>query len=425
VTGPTPLPSARPPSVDRLARSLRGTGLPHPLLVDAARDAIAAGDPASAPARADALRRALLGPVVNATGVLLHTNLGRAPLGIQLPAVATNLELDLATGARGSRQSHAGALLARACGAEAGLVVNNGAAAVLLALAALARDRAVAVSRGELVEIGGGFRIPEVLAESGARLVEVGTTNRTRLDDYRAVAGEVAYLLKVHTSNYRTIGFTASVDVPELATVGPPVLLDAGSGLLDARCPWLPGAPPAWLRDEPGVRQALEGGAALVCFSGDKLLGGPQAGILVGRADLVAACARHPLYRATRPGALVLAALQEVALAYLDGTAAQLPFWQMAAAPAEELAARAAALGVGEVVATEATTGGGSMPGLGIPSAGVALPGDRRAALRSGGETPVIARVEGGRTILDLRTVAPGDDELVAGAARRAVSQEG
>ena len=180
--------------------------------------------------------------------------------------------------------------------------------------------------------------------------------------------------------------------------------------------------PPAWLAGEPGVRQALEDGAALVIFSGDKLLGGPQAGVIVGRRELVEACGRHPLYRATRPGALVLAALQQVALAYLDGSAGLLPLWQMAAAPVEELRARAAALGVGRVVDTEATAGGGSMPGVGIPSAGIALEGDHRAALRAHDPTPVIARVEDGRTVLDLRTVPPDDDDLVAAAVRRATT---
>ncbi len=272
----------------------------------------------------------MLRPVVNATGVLLHTNLGRAPLGFTQPADYTNLELALATGKRGSRREHAGTLLARACGAEAALVVNNGAAAVLLALAALARGRGVAVSRGELVEIGGGFRIPEVMEESGARLIEVGTTNRTRADDYEKVAADVELILKVHQSNYRITGFTEEAAVEPLAALGPPVIVDLGSGLLDAACPWLPDGPPAWLRDEPAVRQTLAAGAALVVFSGDKLLGGPQAGILAGRMSLIDACARHPLYRALRPGGLVLAALQDVALAYLQRDRDALPFWRMA-----------------------------------------------------------------------------------------------
>ena len=408
----------RPPSVDALARSLADTGLPHPLLVDAARAAIGRGDPDGARADAEAVAAALLRPVVNATGVLLHTNLGRAPVAHQQAAAYSNLELDLTTGERGSRGAHAAALLARACGAEAATVVNNGAAAVLLALAALARDRDVIVSRGELVEIGGGFRIPEILATSGARLVEVGTTNRTRVEDYeRAVAGtaDVGLLLKVHQSNYRITGFTEATAVDELVTLGPPVAVDLGSGLLDAACPWLDGGPPAWLRDEPGVRQTLEAGAGLVMFSGDKLLGGPQAGIIAGRADLVAACARHPLARALRPGGLVLSALQDTALAYLARRGRDIPLWRLATRSVDDLRARAEALAVGPVVETMAVTGGGTLPGTEIPSIGVVLDGDHRAGLRAAA-VPVIARVVEDRTVLDLRTVEPDQDPLVAAA---------
>lgn len=406
--------SERPPSVDTLARSLADLGLPHPLLVDAARAAISAGRPDEARARAQAVRDALLRPVVNATGVLLHTNLGRAPLAVDVEATYGNLELDLASGRRGSRRDHVGPLLARACGAEAALVVNNCAAAVLLVLAALAGDgRGVAVSRGELVEIGGGFRIPEVLAGSGARLVEVGTTNRTRLADYEAVVDDVALVLKVHPSNYRVTGFTEDTPVSSVASLDRPVVVDLGSGLLDAACPWLADGPPPWLRDEPAVRQTLAAGAALVTFSGDKLLGGPQAGIVAGRADLVDACARHPLYRALRPGQLVLQALQRVALAYLARDLDALPFWEMATVPVDELRSRAGALGVGEVVDCASVTGGGTLPGVEIPSAGVAVPGDVTAALRAASPKPVIARVTGDSTVLDLRTVAPTDDDLL------------
>jgi L-seryl-tRNA(Ser) seleniumtransferase len=409
---------AHPPSVDALARSLADTGLPHPLLVDAARRAIAAGDAGAARTEADAIRRSLLQPVINATGVLLHTNLGRAPLPVAVDGRPTNLELDLVTGTRGSRSAHAGGLLARACGAEAVLVVNNGAAAVLLVLAALARGRGVAVSRGELVEIGGGFRVPDVMAESGARLVEVGTTNRTRLADYERVADDVELLLKVHQSNYRITGFTESTSLAALATVGPPVVVDLGSGLLDASTPWLPDGPPAWLRDEPAARQSLEAGAAIVTFSGDKLLGGPQAGIIAGRADLVAACGRHPLARALRPGGLVLAALQQVAMAYLARDVGSIPFWRMATEPVEVLSARAKALGVGRPLDTMAVTGGGTLPGVEIPSAGVAVDGDRAAELRAH-DPPVIARVADGETVLDLRTVDEADDPVVAAALSR------
>ncbi|HWC09648.1 MAG TPA: L-seryl-tRNA(Sec) selenium transferase, partial [Acidimicrobiales bacterium] len=368
---------------------------------------------------------ALLRPVINATGVLLHTNLGRAPLGAP-PGVAggryANLELDLATGRRGSRSGHAAALLARAAGAEAALVVNNNAAAVLLVLTALAKGRSVIVSRGELVEIGGGFRVPDVMTQSGCRLVEVGTTNRTRLGDYRAALDDdVALVLKVHQSNYRMVGFTQEVGVEALAALGPPVVADIGSGLLDDTTPWLGGPPPAWLAGEPAARQTLAAGAGLVTFSGDKLMGGPQAGVIAGRADLVAACARHPLNRALRPGGLVLAALQETALAYLRRDAGAIPFWRMAAIPLEEVRARAAALGVGEVVATTAVAGGGSVPGQDVPSAGVAVTGDHTAVLRAN-EPPVIARVHEGSTVCDLRTVDPTDDPLLADAVKAALA---
>lgn len=408
----------RPPSVDSLARELATTGLPHPLLVDVARQAIAAGDPASAVGRAEAVRQAMLGPVINATGVLLHTNLGRAPVAWSQPAHYTNLELDVATGRRGSRHRHAGELLARACGAEAAIVVNNGAAAVLLVLATLARGRAVAVSRGELVEIGGGFRVPEVMAASGAELVEVGTTNRTRLADYeQALANhdDMALLLKVHQSNYRVVGFTEAASVGDLSGLGVPVVVDLGSGLLDAACPWLPDGPPAWLASEPAARQTLAAGAAVVTFSGDKLLGGPQAGVIAGDARIVAQCARHPLARALRPGGLVLAALQATALAYLRRDGAAIPFWQMATLPIEELRARATALGAGEPVDCASVPGGGSLPGLEIPSAGVALSGDVTAELRAH-DPSIVARVHDRRTVLDLRTVDPADDAVVGKA---------
>ncbi len=409
------------PSVDAIARDLADVGLPHPLLVDAARAAVAAGDPDSARLRAEAMRHALLRPVINATGVLLHTNLGRAPVAVDQPATYSNVELDLATGRRGERRNHAAALLARASGAEAALVVNNGAAAVLLVLAALARDRDVVVSRGELIEIGGGFRIPDVLAQSGARLVEVGTTNRTRLADY-ARAADAGLILKVHPSNYRIVGFTESVEVRPLVDIGPPVVVDLGSGLLDEATPWLPGPPPSWLRNEPAVRQTLAAGAALVTFSGDKLLGGPQAGVIAGRADLVDLCARHPLARALRPGGLVLAALQEIALAYLGNDGAAIPFWRMATIPVDDLRVRAAALGAGDVVDCASVAGAGSLPGLELPSAGVALAGDHTAALRAN-DPPIIARVRDGRTLLDLRTVAPSEDADVAKALAGAGEQ--
>ena len=413
--------SERPPSVDRLARSLADSGLPHPLLVDAARAAIAAGDPGSAPDRADAIRRNLLAPVINGTGVLLHTNLGRAPLAWCQEAAYSNLEFDLATGERGSRMDAAPALLARACGAESAVVVNNGAAAVLLVLAGLAEGRDVVVSRGELVEIGGGFRIPDVMARSGARLVEVGTTNRTRRADYEAAvadpANDAALVMRVHQSNYRIVGFTEAPAVAELADLGPPLAADIGSGLLDSRCPWLPTGPPGWLEGEPAARQTLAAGAALTVFSGDKLLGGPQAGIIAGRADLVAACARHPLARTLRPGSLVLGALQQVALAYLRGDGAAIPFWRMAAAAVDELSSRAGVYEGLSVVEAMSVPGGGTLPGVEIPSVGVAVAGDHAEALRSR-PRPIIARVADGATVVDLRTIDPADDEEVAAALR-------
>ena len=417
-------PADRPPSVDRLARSLADIGLPHPLLVDAARSAVADGDPGTASERARAIaaatHRAMLTEVVNATGVLLHTNLGRAPWGTSVGSDRyAALEFDLSSGERGSRQDRAPRLIARACGAEAALVVNNCAAAVLLVLAALASGRGVAVSRGELVEIGGGFRIPDVMAQSGARLIEVGTTNRTRLADFSAAiaspAADVALTLNVHRSNYRIEGFTESTSVADLSGLDVPVVADIGSGLLDAACPWLADGPPSWLRGEPAARQTLEAGAALVTFSGDKLLGGPQAGIIVGRADMVAACAEHPLARALRPGSLVLHALQDLALAYLARDGDAIPFWRMASIPVDVLRARAQGIRADLVEDTVSVPGGGTLPGVEIPSVGLSLPGDRVGELRAG-NPPVIARVADGSTILDLRTVHPNDDAVVAAA---------
>ncbi len=411
-------------------------GLPHAVRARIAREAIgAARDGTSSPeellsdahARAAAFSSQLLGPVVNATGVLLHTNLGRAPLGpdafqeMDASRGYTNVEYRLTEGVRGSRHEHAGALFAEACGAEAGIVVNNNAAAMLLVLATLARGREVLVSRGELVEIGGGFRVPEIMVETGAQLVEVGTTNRTRVSDYEGALGDdVALVLKVHASNYRMVGFVASVSVAELAALGPPVVVDAGSGLLDETTPWLTERPP-WLRDELGIRQCIDAGAALVTFSGDKLLGGPQAGVIVGRRSLIDRCKAHPLARAVRADKMTLAAMQSVALAYLSGTAGTLPFWHMACIPVDALRIRAEAVSArvpgAKVVDTEAVAGGGSLPGLSIPSCGVAVeaphPADLAARSRA---TRIVARVEHGRVVCDLRTVGPNDDARLAAA---------
>lgn len=426
--------TGRPPSVDRLARAMAPSGLPHALCVDLAREAVAAGPDhwttEAALARAQHQHRLLLAPVVNATGVLLHTNLGRAPFAVQHPASAINVEFDLTTGERGSRQTAVGGLLARLCGAEAAIVVNNNAAAVMLVLAALARDRQVVVSRGESVEIGGGFRVPEVMEQSGALLVDVGTTNRTRLSDYSKALGrkhaDVALVLKVHPSNYRVEGFVEDTPVEQLATLGVPVVADIGSGLVDSNTPWLGGPPPSWLAGEPAARQTLAAGAGLVTFSGDKLLGGPQSGIIAGDAALVAACARHPLARALRPGAHVLLALQQVALAYLDRSAATaIPFWQMVATSKEQLTQRAravvAAAGVGEVVHSDAVPGAGSAPGTTIASVAVRVPGDLLSALRAQ-QPPVVARTRDGATLLDLRSVHPSDDTHLAAALRACAS---
>ena len=362
--------------------------------------------------------------VINGTGVLLHTNLGRAPA----PAADdddrySNLEFNLSDGKRGPRAPAVADLATVLTGAEAALVVNNCAAAVMLALAALADGDGVVVSRGELVEIGGGFRIPDVLAQSGATLVEVGTTNRTKPADLTAAfertaedGPPVTMVLKVHQSNYRIVGFTEAVSVAEsrrLAPEGVIVMADLGSGLLDSRCRWLPGGPPAWLADEPGVAQVIADGADLVAVSCDKLMGGPQAGLLVGRADLIARCARHPLMRALRCGGATLTALEHTLGAYAARDLGSLPFWSLATTPVETLRERARSLAAGfegaRVIDTVATTGGGTLPGAEIPSVGLSLPGDCVAALRAA-QPPVIARAAEGNTIVDLRTVFADQD---------------
>ncbi len=395
------------------------------MLVDIAREAIASGDHTVASDLVETFRRTTLQRVVNGTGTLLHTNLGRAPHGVHQEPGFRNLELDLETGERGSRQSHAPRLLAKLCGAEAAIVVNNCASAVMLILAALARDRGVVVSRGELVEIGGGFRVPEVMEQSGARLVEVGTTNRTRRSDFaRAIenpANDVALAMQIHQSNYRITGFTEMPSTAALADLGVPLVSDIGSGLLDAACPWLDGGPPSWLADEPAARQTLAAGAQLVAFSGDKLLGGPQAGIIAGDAELVSACARHPLARALRPGGLVLGALQDLAMTYLHRDGQAIPFWRMATVSVDELRRRADAVVAAcpnvdlAVVETMAVPGGGTLPTVEIPSIGLSLHGDRRAELRAAA-TPVMARIAEDTTVCDLRTIDPSDDGLIADA---------
>lgn len=429
------------PSVDRLARSLSGA-LPRKLAVDVARSAIDqaradGGDPVSIAQRAvEVLQLGRLRPVINATGVLLHTNLGRAPLdpgaaeAAQAAAIGySNLEFDLAGGDRGRRGGQLGELVRVVTGAADSLVVNNNAAAVFLLLSSLAGGRSVPVSRGELIEIGGSYRLPELMAASGARLVEVGTTNRTRLDDYRhSLDPTTGVLLKVHPSNYRITGFTEEATVLELAGLaaetGVPLAFDAGSGLIDDRAPWLEGPSPGWLAREPGVVQSLQAGAGLVTFSGDKLLGGPQAGILVGATDLIGRLRSNPVARALRVDGPTLAALTVTFARYADGTAGRLPFWQMATASFEQLRQRAIALlafcGVkGSVEPGMSTVGAGSVPGSDIPTALVVIPvdaGTRFLRLLRAEPMPVVARREAGRLVLDLRAVPAEYDQPLAAA---------
>jgi L-seryl-tRNA(Ser) seleniumtransferase len=392
--------------IERAREQIRGGGDPGDLGAALALEL--------ASARRPALRR-----VLTATGVIVHTNLGRAPL----PAAAleritdtargySNLEYDLAAGERGSRQDHVTAILNRLTGAESAIVVNNNAGAMLLALAALAEGREVLVSRGELIEIGDGFRIPDVLARSGARLVEVGTTNRTRASDYEtSVREETALVLRVHQSNFRVVGFTELPSLTDVAAVARahalPLLDDLGSGaLLD-------------LSDEPTVRASLAGGADLVCFSGDKLLGGPQAGIVVGRADLIEKLRRHPLHRALRIDKLSLAALEGTLQLYLDPARAtrEVPVLRMLhedAAIVRERAERLASTTGGEVEETVARVGGGALPLAELPSFACAIEESLAAPLRNQ-DPPVVGIVRDGRLLLDCRTLA--DDELADVAA--------
>ncbi len=422
------------PSVDELARAVD-----DPLAVDAARTVLAQareeiragfepGDltervrEEAAGARSPSLRRTL-----NATGVVIHTNLGRAPLAdAALERVRevgrgfSNLEYDVSAGRRGSRQDHVAAILRRLTGAEAALVVNNNAAAVLLALAALAEGREVLVSRGELIEIGDGFRIPEVLERSGAKLIEVGTTNRTRAADYdRAVTADTGVLLRVHQSNFRVVGFTERPRLAEVVAVGRrhgvPVVEDAGSGALTA------------IEDEAPVRESVETGADLVCFSGDKLLGGPQAGIVVGRAELVERLRRHPLQRALRADKLTLAALEGTLALYLEPDRAlrEVPVLRMLVEPAEDVRGRAerlAALVEGRVEETVGRVGGGALPLAELPSFACAVEEDLASQLRSG-EPPVVGVVRDGVLLLDCRTLSEADVDEVARAVLACRSQ--
>jgi L-seryl-tRNA(Ser) seleniumtransferase len=410
-----------PPSVNDLALSMEDSGLPHALLVEEARSAIAENDWQNIEVRIENLCRSLIQPVVNATGVLLHTNLGRAPWNVPIADCSTNIEYDLTTGDRGSRQSSIGSLFAQLCGAESAMVVNNCSSAVLLILSALASNQEVVISRSELVEIGGAFRVPEILELSGAQLVEVGTTNRTRLIDYQKAIDrhrDVALTLKVHQSNYKIVGFTEESPVEELASLGIPLVADIGSGLLDSACPWLPKGPPQWLSDEPAAKQTLQSGADIVTFSCDKLLGGPQAGIIAGRSDLIKKCLIHPLARVLRPGSLTLSSLQELAMRYLHRQGDQIPFWRMAMSDNDELRTRCERVGAGEIVNMDSVPGGGTLPNVLIPSVGIKIAGDRTAELRRGLQEslPIIARVRDNDTFLDFRTIDPVYDEIVSNA---------
>jgi L-seryl-tRNA(Ser) seleniumtransferase len=417
------------PSVDELAREST-----DPLAVDAARAVIerarktirGGGKPGDLTAllhdELRAVRRPALRRVLNATGVIVHTNLGRAPLAaaaldhaVEAARGYSNLEYDLGEGRRGSRQDHVASILRRLTSAEAVLVVNNNAGALLLALAALAEGRDVIVSRGELIEIGDGFRIPDVLERSGARLVEVGTTNRTRTSDYEhAIDERTALLLRVHQSNFRVVGFTEQPSLEDLAGVARtsslPLLDDLGSGaLLD-------------LSDEPTARASLAAGADLVCFSGDKLLGGPQAGIVAGRADLVERLRRHPLHRALRIDKLSLAALEGTLLLYLEPerALAEVPVLRMLHERIEAVHARAERLADvlgGEVEETVARVGGGALPLHELPSFACAVEESLAAPLREH-EPAVVGIVRDGRLLLDCRTLAEAElDEVAAAVA--------
>jgi len=383
----------------------------------------------AAAARLESRGRSSLRRTINATGVILHTNLGRAPIGraaldrmAEAGAGYASVEYDLERGTRGRRDVHAEPLIRELTGADAAVAVNNNAAAALLVLTALAAGREVIVSRGELVEIGGGFRVPDVMAQSGAVLREVGTTNKTRAADYAAaITDRTALILRVHPSNFRIEGFTARPALAELAAIARqfslPLYEDLGSGLLarDARFP-----------AEPSVRDSLAAGAGLVSFSGDKLLGGPQAGIIAGGAALVERVRRHPLMRALRVDKLTYAALEATLQAHAAGRAVEeLPIWRMIAMPIEDIGARAAAIAAAlppsfgaEILDGQSAIGGGSAPDVALPTRLIALTrgsmsADDLAARLRAGSPPVIARIQDGRVLLDLRTVAPDEDAAV------------
>jgi L-seryl-tRNA(Ser) seleniumtransferase len=446
----TPDPRRALPSVGVLLDSLEVAPLlaraPRSLVAEAVRSVVdgARQDPASTPNDLDGwavaiaerltlLERPSLRPVINATGVVLHTNLGRAPLPAaalhaitETAAVACNLEYDLDRGERGSRYVHAVALLRELTGAEDAIVVNNCAAALVLALNSLAAGREAIVSRGELIEIGGSFRVPDIMAKSGAALVEVGTTNRTHLTDYEQAVGEsTGAIVKVHRSNFEVRGFVSEVELSVLAPIAHthaiPLLFDFGSGLLVSLDEY-------GLRGEPTARDAVRAGATLVLMSGDKLLGGPQAGIILGDANAIAACRMNPLARAMRVDKLTLAALEATLALYREPLRAirEVPALAMLTAPAanvqlraEQAAARLRGNGVScDVVETEASVGGGAFPTARILSYAVALPGSAATIeqrLRTG-VRPVIGRIANGRVLLDMRSVPAAHDEQLVRA---------
>ena len=414
------------PSIDELVRSVEQDypGVPRPLLVGEARrvaaDIRASRGEGTAEERlrrsVDTLLRPSLVRVINATGVVLHTNLGRAPLAASTGVAGySNLEYDLATGRRGKRDTHVGRLLERLAGAPA-IVVNNNAAATFLMLNELAAGAEVIVSRGELIEIGDGFRIPDIMSRSGAVLREVGTTNRTRVEDYaEAINDRTRLLMRVHPSNFTISGFTSKPSLSELAALarerGLPLYEDLGSGcVVDLRAHGVA---------EPLVADSLRAGVNVVSFSGDKLLGGPQAGIIAGDAELVARLRRNPMFRALRVDKLITRALEDTLRALLLEDWSRVPALGMIALTAEEIRQRAEALAAridgATVVEGRSVIGGGSTPEQSLPTWLVRVPGVHDARLRRG-EPPIIARVEDGATLIDLRTVFPDDDEAIARA---------
>jgi len=440
------------PQLERLASCLEAS-IPHPLkisvsrqLLDEIRARVLAGGEAPgieeilrlAAERCAAASRGILTRVINATGVILHTNLGRAPLSDQAAAAAqaaafgyTDLEYELGAGGRGSRYTKVSELLRAVTGAEEAIVVNNNAAALMLSIKALAAGGSVLVSRGEMIEIGGEFRLPEIIASAGAVLKEVGTTNRTRISDYEdAVDASTRAILKVHPSNYKVVGFASSADPGDLAELarrrGLAFVNDVGSGLLRRK---IGGLELPWLADEPAVDEAVKQGADIVCFSGDKLVGGPQAGLIAGKRLALDAVRSLPMLRTARADKMTLASMGATLMAYRDGTEVALPIWRMALLPRDALESRSvgviSAAGDGpwkvRLVDTWSTPGGGSAPGAKIPTVAIEIEGttmsaDEIADAFRQGTPPIIVRIEDGHVIIDLRCVDESDDAVVARA---------